>query len=59
MKMKTEEIMLILFHLNLRYLNEQTRAMWEIIQNTFWGLEAKVNIAWSSDIDTRTIIEIV
>jgi hypothetical protein len=25
----------------------------------FWGLEAKVNIAWSSDIDTRTIIEIV
>jgi hypothetical protein len=25
----------------------------------FWGIEAKVNIAWSSDIDTRTIIEIV
>ena len=25
----------------------------------FWGLEAKVNIAWSSDINARTIIEIV
>ena len=25
----------------------------------FWGLEAKVNIAWSSDIIARTIIEIV
>jgi hypothetical protein len=25
----------------------------------FWGLEAKVNIAWSSDIKARTIIEIV
>jgi Arrestin (or S-antigen), N-terminal domain len=25
----------------------------------FWGLEAKVNIAWSSDITARTIIEIV
>lgn len=25
----------------------------------FWGLEAKVNIAWSSDINVRTIIEIV
>jgi hypothetical protein len=25
----------------------------------FWGLEAKVNIAWSSDISARTIIEIV
>jgi hypothetical protein len=25
----------------------------------FWGLEAKVNIAWSTDIDARTIIEIV
>ncbi len=24
----------------------------------FWGLEAKVNIAWSSDIKSRTIIEI-
>lgn len=24
----------------------------------FWGLEAKVNIAWSSDINARTIIEI-
>jgi hypothetical protein len=25
----------------------------------FWGLEAKVNIAWSSDINARTLIEIV
>jgi Arrestin (or S-antigen), N-terminal domain len=25
----------------------------------FWGLEAKINIAWSSDIIARTIIEIV
>ena len=25
----------------------------------FWGLEAKVNIAWSSDINARTIIDIV
>ena len=25
----------------------------------FWGLEAKVNIAWSSDINARTIIEVV
>ena len=25
----------------------------------FWGLEAKLNIAWSSDINARTIIEIV
>jgi hypothetical protein len=25
----------------------------------FWGLDAKVNIAWSSDINARTIIEIV
>jgi hypothetical protein len=25
----------------------------------FWGLEAKVNVAWSSDINARTIIEIV
>ena len=25
----------------------------------FWGLEAKMNIAWSSDINARTIIEIV
>jgi hypothetical protein len=25
----------------------------------FWGLEAKANIAWSSDISARTIIEIV
>jgi hypothetical protein len=25
----------------------------------FWGLEAKVNIAWSSDLIARTIIEIV
>jgi hypothetical protein len=25
----------------------------------FWGLEAKVNIAWSSDIIAKTIIEIV
>jgi hypothetical protein len=25
----------------------------------FWGLEAKVNIAWSSDINARTVIEIV
>ena len=25
----------------------------------FWGLEAKLNIAWTSDIKTRTIIEIV
>jgi hypothetical protein len=25
----------------------------------FWGLEAKVNIAWSSDINARRIIEIV
>jgi hypothetical protein len=25
----------------------------------FWGLEAKVNIAWSSDIIARTIIEVV
>ena len=25
----------------------------------FWGLEAKVNLAWSSDINVRTIIEIV
>jgi hypothetical protein len=25
----------------------------------FWGLEAKLNIAWSSDIYARTIIEIV
>ena len=25
----------------------------------FWGLEAKLNIAWSSDIRARTIIEIV
>jgi hypothetical protein len=39
--MKTEEIMLILFHLNLRYLKEQTRAMWEDIQNTFGGLKLK------------------
>lgn len=25
----------------------------------FWGLEAKLNIAWSSDINARTIIEVV
>jgi hypothetical protein len=25
----------------------------------FWGLEAKVNIAWSSDLIAKTIIEIV
>jgi hypothetical protein len=25
----------------------------------YWGLEAKINIAWSSDIIARTIIEIV
>jgi hypothetical protein len=25
----------------------------------FWGLEAKVNVAWSSDIIAKTIIEIV
>ncbi len=25
----------------------------------FWGLEAKLNIAWSSDVNARTIIEIV
>jgi hypothetical protein len=25
----------------------------------FWGLEAKVNIAWSSDINAKKIIEIV
>jgi len=25
----------------------------------FWGLEAKVNIAWSSDMNARTLIEIV
>jgi hypothetical protein len=25
----------------------------------FWGLEAKLNIAWSPDINARTIIEIV
>jgi hypothetical protein len=31
--------------------------MWENIQNTL-GLEAKVNIAWSSVINARTMIEI-
>jgi hypothetical protein len=25
----------------------------------FWGLEAKVNFAWSSDINTKTLIEII
>jgi hypothetical protein len=25
----------------------------------FWALEAKVNIAWSSDINARTIIDII
>jgi hypothetical protein len=25
----------------------------------FWGLEAKVNIAWSSDLIAKTIIEII
>jgi hypothetical protein len=25
----------------------------------FWGLEAKVNFAWSSDMNARTLIEIV
>src|ERR671914_397347 len=25
----------------------------------FWGLEAKLNVAWSSDINARTIIEVV
>jgi|SoiMethySBSTD1v2_1073268.scaffolds.fasta_scaffold213537_2 hypothetical protein len=25
----------------------------------FWGLEAKINIAWSSDIVARTVIEII
>jgi len=25
----------------------------------FWDLEAKLNIAWSSDINARTIIEVV
>jgi hypothetical protein len=25
----------------------------------FWGLEVKVNIAWSSDISARTLLEIV
>jgi hypothetical protein len=25
----------------------------------FWGLEVKLNIAWSSDIIARTIVEVI
>ena len=51
-------MLIILFHSNLRYhrVNQSYRGKYS---EYFWGLEAKVNIAWSSDMNARTLIEIV
>jgi hypothetical protein len=60
MKIKSEERMKItLFPLNFKYPRGVNQSYIGKYSEYFWGLEVKVNIAWSSDIIAKTIIEIV
>jgi hypothetical protein len=54
-----EGTMIIIFHSNFEIPQRVNQSYRGKYSEYFWGLEAKVNIAWSSDMNARTLIEIV